>query len=72
MSNLYEDQLKTLVGYKIVDTFIEEEEDSHGGQFFGIVVSKCHSMKAVVFLSDDEGNAPGAFDIIEVPVGKQS
>lgn len=58
----YVNQLQDLVGSRIVQTVQDNEEG-----FFGMIVSLPDGTKKVLwFLSDEEGNAPGAFQIDDV------
>lgn len=57
------DQLKPLVGGKITALARTGPEPDEEG-FFGFVVTLPNGQKrTVLFLSDEEGNAPGSFEI---------
>lgn len=61
----YTDHLLQLVGGKIVGVTVSNEEM---GEYFGIVIEMPSNARQIVwFLSDDEGNAPGSFDVEDVP-----
>jgi hypothetical protein len=55
--------LNKIVGGKIESTV----QDKEGEGFFGLQISLPDKSKKVIwFLSDDEGNAPGSFEIQNV------
>lgn len=63
--DFYIDQLSPLVGGKITAVARTEKPEYPGeDEFFGLVITvpngKTHTL---VMLSDDEGNAPGSFEI---------
>ena len=62
----YLDQLKPLVGGKIVGLARSgPNADPHQDEFFGFVIKfPDGKTKTLLLLSDDEGNAPGSFEII--------
>lgn len=59
--------LEKLVGCRITG-LVETKEDEFGDSFFGISVKNDDKNKEfyLLFLSDDEGNGPGSFEISEV------
>lgn len=64
-SQFYLDQLAPLVEGVIVGV-VRTGEDEFGDEFFGISVKgKDGKVKHLMLLADDEGNAPGSFEIVE-------
>jgi hypothetical protein len=64
-TKFYLDRLSTLVGGEITG-LVRSGEDEFGDEFFGITIKlKDGKLKHLVLLSDDEGNAPGSFEITE-------
>ena len=57
MENFYVEQLAKFVGYKVSGVV------SSPDGFFGLKLKSGKSEKIVWFLSDDEGNAPGSFEV---------
>lgn len=59
-TNWYLDQLKPLVGGTIVALA------DAGDEYYGLIVkTKAGPRKVLILLSDDEGNNPGSFEIID-------
>jgi len=64
-TKFYLDQLRPLVGGKIV-RLAHSDEDDRGDEYFGIVVSvPGRGSITLVFLRDDKGNGPGSFEILK-------
>ena len=65
-ATFYLDQLKPLVGGKIIGLARSGlNADPHQDEFFGFVIKFPNGKtKTLLLLSDDEGNAPGSFEII--------
>lgn len=65
-ATFYLEQLKPLVGGKITGLArCGPNVDAHEDEFFGIVIKLPNGKtKTLILLSDDEGNAPGSFEII--------
>ncbi|MCL2590582.1 MAG: hypothetical protein FWD67_06815 [Betaproteobacteria bacterium] len=64
-TEFYLAQLEPLVGGTIAG-LAATEADGFGMEFFGLQVTLPDGgRKVLFFLSDDEGNAPGSFEIIE-------
>jgi hypothetical protein len=62
-TKFYLDQLEKLVGATIVGTCIEGSEE---GDFFGITIKlPGGKIKHLILLSDDEGNGPGSFELVD-------
>ena len=62
-TKFYTNKLKKLVGSKI-ESVTYAEEDNYGNEFFGLVIKLKNGKEKILWLlSDDEGNAPGSFDI---------
>lgn len=60
-ADFYLKQLEQLIGGKITNLARTGEEED---EFFGIVVTMPNGKrKTLLLLSDDEGNAPGSFEI---------
>ncbi len=60
-TQFYLDQLDILVGGTITQLAISRTSED---EFFGLVVALPDgSTRTVILLSDDEGNAPGSFEI---------
>lgn len=58
--------LEKLVGCQVTGLVVSEE-DEFGDSFFGISLKNAEGKEFYMFfLSDDEGNAPGSFEINEV------
>jgi len=61
--NFYTDRLKGLVGGEIVGV-VASPPNPFGEVFVGMKIQKINGTRYVLwFLSDEEGNGPGAFDI---------
>lgn len=61
----YLDQLSPFVGGKIIALARTGEPDMFEEELFGLVITlKNGTSKTLLFLSDDEGNGPGSFEII--------
>ena len=65
-ATFYLDQLKPLVGGKITALArCGPNADSNEDEFFGFVIKLPNGKtKTLILLSDDEGNGPGSFEII--------
>lgn len=64
-TQFYLDQLKPLVDGKIIG-LLRSGEDEFGDEFFGLTIQcKDGAIRSLIFLSDDEGNGPGSFQISE-------
>ena len=62
-ADFYLKKLNQLVGGTITG-LARSGEDSGNGEFFGLVITMPDgTIKQLVLLSDDEGNAPGSFEI---------
>lgn len=62
-ADFYLEKLDQLVGGTITG-LVRTGDDSDTGEFFGLVVTMPNgTKKTMVLLSDDEGNAPGSFEI---------
>lgn len=61
------DQLKPLIGGVVVGTARSGEDKLEDEpEFFGISIrGKDGKLRHLFFLTDDEGNGPGSFDIME-------
>lgn len=65
MTKFYLDQLDPLVGGQITG-LVRTGEDEFGDEFYGLtILCKDGNVRRVIFLSDDEGNGPGSFEIME-------
>lgn len=59
INNFYQKQLSKLLDGKIIGTIQDED-----GEFFGLrILMPKGKVKLLWFLSDDEGNGPGSFEI---------
>ncbi len=64
-ADFYLKKLDQLVGGTITG-LVRSGDDSGTGEFFGFVVTMPDgTKKQIVLLSDDEGNAPGSFEILD-------
>lgn len=65
-TEFYLNQLNPLVGGKITALArTGEPENTDQEEFFGVVITlRDGTSKTLLFLSDDEGNGPGSFEII--------
>jgi len=64
-TQFYLDQLKPLVGGAIEGT-VRTDGDEFGDEFFGLAIRcKDGAVRRLIILSDDEGNGPGSFEIVE-------
>lgn len=64
-TQFYLDQLKPLVDGKIIN-LMRTGEDGFGEEFYGLSVRcKDGAIRHLIILSDDEGNGPGSFQIVE-------
>lgn len=62
-ADFYLKKLDQLVGGTI-SGLVRSGDDSDNGEFFGLVITMPDgTKKTMVLLSDDEGNAPGSFEI---------
>ncbi|MHB1630689.1 MAG: hypothetical protein ACYCQL_00545 [Acidithiobacillus sp.] len=62
-ADFYLEELDQLVGGTI-SGLVRTGDDSDNGEFFGLLVTMPDgTKKQLVLLSDDEGNAPGSFEI---------
>jgi len=67
-ADFYLKQLSVLLGGKITHLARtqEVEVDESGDEFYGLVVTMPNGdTKTLILFSDDEGNAPGSFEIQE-------
>jgi hypothetical protein len=66
-ATFYLNQLKPLVGGKITGLARSgPNADLHEDEFFGFVIKLPNGKtKTLILLSDDEGNAPGSFEITD-------
>lgn len=55
--------LKELNGWTVCGTVIDEDSEYYGIRFLNPYGSKEVEYRILWLLSDDEGNAPGSFDI---------
>ncbi|TXH76820.1 hypothetical protein [Thiobacillus sp.] len=64
-TQFYLDQLKPLMDGKIIG-LLRSGEDELGDEFYGLSIQcKDGATRRLIFLSDDEGNGPGSFEITE-------
>ena len=64
-TQFYLDQLQPLVGGRIVGAVRSGADESGEEEFFGLTIQLASGQrKHLVLLSDDEGNAPGSFNIV--------
>ena len=66
-TNFYLDKLKPLIGGKITALARSgPTDDPHEDEFFGFVIKLPNGKRKTLFLlSDDEGNGPGSFELID-------
>ena len=66
-TNFYLDKLKPLIGGKIAALARSgPTDDPHEHEFFGFIIKLSNGKtKTLILLSDDEGNGPGSFEIID-------
>lgn len=62
------DYLAPLVGYT-VDGLAFAPADEFGDEFFGLTLVKGKERKVLWILADEEGNGPGAVEIMDNPSG---
>lgn len=64
-TQFYLDQLQPLVDGRIVG-LLRTGEDDFGDEFYGLSIQcKDGAIRHLILLSDDEGNGPGSFQIVE-------
>ena len=66
VTKFYLDRLEPLVGGTIVGLIRTGVDEESGDEFFGLSIKfEDGKIKHLILLSDDEGNGPGSFEIME-------